>query len=124
MALGARPRERDRIARLRLNMVTGLTIALITLGLSCAALTTRVNWIARRLWPGPTVKGPADIYVQAFQGLIVLAGLGAVVVLSSVAGLALSIRSSWSLGMWLSGLPVLALLLVIAASMIRARTKR
>lgn len=105
-------------------MTIGLAIALVALGTFSAILTTQVRWLARWLWPGPTVKGPADLYVQAFQALLVLAGLGGLCLVSSAAALALSIRSSWSLGIWLSGLPVLALLLVIAASMIRARTKR
>ncbi len=53
-----------------------IIIVLIALGTACGLLMARPLLLARWLWPGPTVKGPGDVYVQAFQALACLIALG------------------------------------------------
>lgn len=85
-----------------------IVIVLIVLGTACGVLMARPLPLARWLWPGPTVKGPADVYVQAFQSLVVLVALGLSVLLASVAAFILSRRLGWPAGQWLSIVPVAA----------------
>jgi hypothetical protein len=101
-------------------MTGTLVILLVLLGVASALLMTRASRLARAFCPGPTVKGPGDVYVQAFQTLLCLAVLAAIVLLASIAAFTLSFRAGWSAGMWLSVLPVVCLGAVFA----RARLRR
>ncbi|MFT3786893.1 MAG: hypothetical protein QM770_12120 [Tepidisphaeraceae bacterium] len=91
-----------------------LLILLAGLGTVAALLIPLSGRLARHVWPGPTVKGPADVYTQAFQALVCLAGLGIVVVTCSVVGLVIATWAGWTLGLWISGLPVAIAVLAVA----------
>lgn len=75
---------------------------------------TRANRLARSLWPGPTVKGPGDLYVQAFQTLVCLAVLAAITLLAAITAFVLSFRSGWTTGLWLSVIPLVCVGAVFA----------
>jgi hypothetical protein len=83
-----------------------IIIVLIALGTACGLLMARPLPLARWLWPGPTVKGPGDVYVQAFQALACIVVLGLVALLASIAAFILGRRAGWPAGQWLSMTPV------------------
>jgi hypothetical protein len=87
-------------------MIIAFALLSTTVGVTSASLIPFSRLIARTLWPGPGVKGPGDVYVQAFQALLCVAVLIAIAVVTSVVSLVLSIRGDWTIGIWLSGLPI------------------
>lgn len=92
-----------------------VVIVLQLLGIAAALLIPRSGTLARQLWPGPTVKGPGDVYVQAFQALVCLVVLAAVVLVAAAGGWIVSHVVGWNPGKWLSSLPALALVLTLLA---------
>lgn len=88
-------------------MSRAVIVVVVLVGTVGALLMSRAHPIARALWPGPTVKGPGDVYAQAFQALFCIAVLGLIALASSIVSLAISRRVAWNAGLWLSGLPVL-----------------
>lgn len=83
-----------------------LFILTIVAGSSAAMLIPMSSRLSRTLAPGPTVKGPGDLYAEAFGVLIVLFGLIAIAVLSSVLGWIGSYAISWTPGQWLACMPI------------------
>lgn len=95
-------------------MKTAAVFVLIVLGTASALLMSRPLAIARWMWPGPTVKGPGDLYVQAFQALLCLIVLGVIALAASIASIVLARRMGWTAGQWLSVVPVASGLISLA----------
>lgn len=99
-------------------MPHAIIIAILALGTTSGLLIFRAYPIARALWPGPSVKGPGDVYVQAFQTLLCMAVLGLLALVAAIASFVLSRRAGWSAGQWLSVLPVASAGLVLAIALL------
>lgn len=97
-----------------------LIIIALCLGQASGLLVMRSYPIARALWPGPSVKGPGDVYVQAFQTLICMAALIVIALISSLVAFALSARLGWRLGMYFSIAPFLSVVLILLRQSIRS----
>lgn len=83
-----------------------LLIVALAVGSMASLLMPLSGHIARHLSPGPTVKGPGDLYAQAFGVLIVLVGLIAIALLASVVVWIGSYAIGWKQGQWLACIPV------------------
>lgn len=93
-----------------------MSFAIITIliaGTTSGLLMCKADSIARALWPGPGVKGPGDVYVQAFQNLLCISILGLIVLVAAILSFILSKRAAWPTGQWLSTLPLLGAALSI-----------
>lgn len=87
-----------------------LVILFVSAGTVAALLLPTSRRLARSLWPGPTVKGPGDVYVQAFQAIVCVVGLSVIAALSSLVAFVLASASDWPAGQWLSALPLVCLI--------------
>ena len=102
-------------------MIEILVMLSVCVSMSAALLMPRSSRIAR-LWKSPGVKGPGDLYAQAFQAIICMIALGVFALLASMASMIVSIWINWRAGMWMSVMPVLTMTIVLIA--LRGRLKR